>query len=132
MSFPAQLSRFAVVGAVATVFQYVLMAVLINHLGMPVLLASTCSYALSALLNYALNRCLVFHSQTRHTHALPRFAATVCVGLLLNATLMYAALNVLALHWLAAQVLVTLLVMVSNFLFSKYWVFQPGHVPAQR
>ena len=132
MNFSFQLSGFAMVGAVATVFQYVLMAILINYLGVSVLLASTCSYALSALLNYGLNRQLVFDSQTRHVDALPRFAVTVLLGLLLNAILMYLALNLLTKKWLVSQVLVTLLVMVSNFLFSKYWVFQTGNVPVER
>ncbi|MDD5395602.1 MAG: GtrA family protein [Thiothrix sp.] len=129
MSLPIQLSGFVAVGAIATMFQYGLMATLINFFDVSTVLASTLSYAVSALLNYGLNRYLVFRSQVRHVDALPRFVATVLIGLLLNAGLMYLALAVLPFHWLFAQVLVTLTVMVSNFLLSKYWVFYTGKTP---
>lgn len=129
MSFPVQISGFAAVGVVATAFQYGLMAVLISYFDVNTLLASTLSYATSALLNYGLNRYFVFRSQVRHVDALPRFVATVLIGLLLNAGLMYLLLAWLPLHWLFAQALVTLTVMVSNFLLSKYWVFHTGKTP---
>jgi putative flippase GtrA len=131
MSLPVQLSGFAAVGAIATVFQYGLMAILINLFGVSTVLASTLSYAVSALLNYGLNRYLVFRSKVRHVDALPRFVATVLIGLLLNAGLMYVVMANLPLHWLFAQVLVTLTVMVSNFLLSKYWVFYTGKTPIE-
>lgn len=129
MSLSVQISGFAAVGAIATALQYGLMGVLINIFGLNTVLASTLSYGTSALLNYVLNRYWVFRSQVRHVDALPRFAAIVLIGLLLNAGLMFVVLALLPLHWLFAQVLVTLTVMISNFLFSKYWVFHTGKTP---
>ena len=110
-------------GAVATGFQYGLMAILISLCGFNAVFASAISYAVSALLNYGLNRYLVFRSSIRHVHALPRFIVIVITGLLLNSGLIYLIMSTLPLHWLFAQVLVTLTVMVCNFLLSKYWVF---------
>lgn len=132
MSLKVQASGFAAVGATATIFQYGLMAILIDGMGHGALLSSMLSYALSALLNYGLNRHFVFRSQTRHAYALPRFAAIVVLGLLINAGLMYVLVILLGLHWLLAQMMATSVVMVSNFLFSKYWAFQQGNLPTGR
>ena len=132
MDLKIQVSGFAAVGVVATIFQYGLMAIMIDGMGLGALSSSTLSYALSALLNYCLNRHFVFRSQVRHVDALPRFAAIVLLGLLLNAGLMYLLVKVLALHWLLAQAMATVGVMVSNFLLSKYWAFQEGKLPVGR
>lgn len=126
MSLAVQISGFAVVGTIATGFQYGLMTVLIHVFKFDAVLASTLSYALSALLNYTLNRHYVFRSRVRHVESLLKFSAIVIVGLLLNSVMMHIAVHLFLFHWIVAQVLVTVLVMLSNFVLSKYWVFQTG------
>lgn len=132
MSLKFQISGFAVVGACATLVQYGLMALLIGQMRQEVVLASTISYALSALFNYALNRRFVFRSQSRHSDALPKFAVTALLGLALNAAFMYLFSRIFTVHWFVIQAITTCIVMISNFLLSKFWVFQQCTLPTRR
>ncbi len=126
MNWRRQLSAFAGVGAVATAFQYALMALLIHVFTWPALISSGLSYAASAILNYALNRRFVFRSRARHVVAGPRFLIIVLSGLALNLILLKAGIELLGLHWLPAQLIATAVVMLSNFGLAKFWAFRQG------
>ncbi|QPF73701.1 GtrA family protein [Roseateles sp. DAIF2] len=121
-----QFSAFALVGGLATAVQYLLMALLIDALGWPAVPASGLSYAISAALNYLLNRRYVFRSRVSHGVAGPRFLLIVLIGLALNMGLLYIGVEMLDLHWLLAQLFTTALVMLNNFLLAKFWAFGRG------
>ena len=114
--------RFAVVGGVATAFQYALLVLLIELAAVSEIPASAVSFSLSALLNYLLNYYLTFSSGVRHRQALPRFVVVAAVGLSIN-TLCFS-LAITLLPYLLAQVVATLVTLVSNFLFHQYWVYR--------
>ena len=72
-----------------------------------------------ALVNYALNHRFTFASRRAHAQALPRFAAVAAAGIVLNALVLAALLAVLAAHYLVAQVVATLAVLVFGFLANR-------------
>lgn len=118
--------RFAVFGAVGmvgTVFHYATLIGLVQLAGWSALWASSLGALIGATTNYVLNYSVTFRSQQRHVVALPRFLAVAGIGLVLNSLAMASLLH-LNVHFLLAQVLATLLVLVSGFLGNQYWAFR--------
>lgn len=114
--------RFAAVGGVATAIQYAVLVLLIEWVGLQEVLASAVSFSLSALINYLLNYYLTFSSGVGHRQAFPRFAVVAAVGLAIN-TLCFS-LAVTLLPYLLAQLVATLVTLVSNFLFHQLWIYR--------
>ncbi len=121
-----QFLRFAAAGALGTACHYLVLLALSAGAGIAPGPAAACGALVGAVVNYWLNRNLIFRSERRHAEALPRFAAMALFGALLNG-LIVGALARLGLHFMAAQVCATLLVLVLNYVISKKWIF-----PSQR
>jgi putative flippase GtrA len=116
---------FLFVGGFATGLQYVLALLFFYLLGVPVALASTLGYALSAVANYLLNARLTFRSTGAHRQTGPRFIVVAGSGLLLNYILL-SYLTSLGLHVAAAQILTTLSVILWNYFINGLWTFRPA------
>lgn len=115
--------RFAGVGALATSVHYLLLVALVESgLAGPVA-ATVWGYLAGALVGYAANRRYTFASRVRHSVGLPRFLIVAAVGLALNATLMAWMTGSLEIHYLVAQVVATVLVLLWNFAANRLWTF---------
>jgi putative flippase GtrA len=124
-----QFLTFAVVGAVGTAGHYlVLVALVQTHLA-SIMVATTCGFAVGALINYGLNYRFTFGSGKRHSEALPKFLLVALSGALLNYALMWWLSRETSWHYLLAQIVTTALVLAWNFLLNRAWTF--AHRPAQ-
>lgn len=119
----SSLSRFLLVGGVATAIHYLIAAVLHGLANWPMVHASGVGFVVSALANYALNARFTFRSARSHRSAFPRFAATAAAGLLIN-TLLLGALLALGLHAVLAQPLTTLGTLIWNYVVNALWTFK--------
>lgn len=118
-----QFIRFAGVGGVATGLMYVLLIAQVEWLAMPAVAASAVAYSLSAVFNYSANYHFTFASQAPHQRALPRFVVVATAGLALNTLIMYLLTSVVSAHYLLAQILATIVVLVWNFVANLYWTY---------
>lgn len=118
-----QFINFAGVGAIGTTVHYTALFLLISEFSVDPIAASTVGFALGAITNYFLNYRYIFRSTKQHNTTLPRFMAVACVGLALNSGFMALFIEILALHYLLAQVLSTGLVLIWNFSINKIWTF---------
>lgn len=119
-----QFIGFAAVGAVGLAAHYAVLLVLVEIAGADPVAASVAGFLVGAVVNYGLNRRVVFRSDRAHRAAGPRFFAVAASGLALNALLMTLLVDRLGLYYLAAQVLVTGGLVVWHFLLNKYWTFR--------
>jgi putative flippase GtrA len=119
-----QLSLFTLVGALGTLAHYLLLVILVELVGINAVIASTVGALLGATINYALNYRFTFNSRTSHRIALPKFLAVATVGFLINALLMWVAVNFTIIHYVLGQVIATSLVLLWNFFVNRYWTFQ--------
>lgn len=120
----ARFLRFAIVGAVGTAAHYALLLALVEFLGVDPVAGSVAGFLLGALVNYTLNRSLVFRSQRQHVEALPRFLAVAGVGLVGNSALMSLLVGPVGLHYLLAQILTTSLLLVWHYGANALWTFR--------
>jgi putative flippase GtrA len=115
--------RYAFVGAMGTAAHYAVLVVLVQAAGIDPVLGSTVGAVVGAVVNYFLNHRYTFASRRRHAHAMPRFAATAIVGMLVNAAMLAALINGFGAHYLVAQVVATLVVVGLTYATNHAWTF---------
>ena len=127
----AQFGLFALVGLVGTAAHYAVLYSLVEFHGMGAVAASGWGALTGLVINYALNYTLTFRSDHAHWRTFPKFALIAGVGLGLNQALM-ALLVGWGLYYLWAQVLVTGMVLVWNFIGNRWWTFNRKVVSGAR
>jgi putative flippase GtrA len=115
---------FAGVGGVATAAQYVVLIVSVEVAGIHPVLASTAGRVIGILTNYALSYAITFRSKASHLKALSKFLSLAAIGLCINWLIMAAGTSWLGLHYLATQVISTVLLLFFNYVVSRVWVFR--------
>lgn len=116
--------RFLGAGGLATACHYALLTALVELASLPPVPASSIGYAAAAALNYFLRRCFVFRSRSRHRRTIPRYLAVALTGLSLNTAVMALGVDLLALPYVAVQVIATGMVVVWNFTAHRLWTFR--------
>ena len=121
-----QFLRFATVGGIATLIQYLILIALVQGVNMHAVWASSIGFVVSAICNYLLNYRFTFRSNARHRQAMVKFFLVAGVGLVLNGLIMLVATEYLHVYYLLAQILATGLVLLWNFTGNRLWTFKPG------
>lgn len=110
-------------GGIATASHYAFVVAAVEGAGVAPLTASAAGFAVGAAVKYLLNYFVAFRSEEPHGEALPRFGAMLAVLFVLNAMFFAALHEGAGLHYLAAQVLTTGLLIPPGYLMSRRWVF---------
>lgn len=89
----------------------------------PLVLSTVLGYLASLAISYYLNYRLTFQSKEAVIISGAKYFITTLIGLAWNVSLMTVLVNIYDVHYLIAFLLMSLVVMVNNYLLSKYWVF---------
>ena len=122
--FSVQFASFAVIGAVGTGVHFAVLVALVAGLAWSPVLATSIGAVCGALTNYFLNYRLTFRSRKRHSEAIVKFMVVAAIGLGINAAIVKFGVQWAGLHYLAAQVIATGVVLVWGFLANRVWTFQ--------
>ncbi|OWY34446.1 GtrA family protein [Herbaspirillum aquaticum] len=120
---PMQFLVFALVGAVGTLAHYAVLLTLVECFRQPAVMATACGALVGALLNFVLNHRLTFASQEKYRRTILRFMLIAALSLVLNALLLQLLLHWTGWDYRIAQLIVTLLVLVLNYVLSALWAF---------
>jgi len=123
-----QIIRFAGVGVVGTAGHYLVLIGLVEALHTGPLVGSGTGFAGGAIINYYLNRSYTFDSSVPHIVGLPRFFCIASVGMIINISIVAVAISKLQMHYLIAQIIATMLVLVWGFLGNKFWTFDDNRM----
>jgi putative flippase GtrA len=115
--------KFALIGGLATLLQYLLLIVFVEWFSVSEVLSSALAYASSAVFNYLANYHLTFKSQAQHKQTFPKFVALAVSALMIN-TLLFFVVHRLGAHYLIAQLVATLITLIINFLAHKLWIYR--------
>ncbi|HEY9106238.1 MAG TPA: GtrA family protein [Roseateles sp.] len=119
-----QILRYALTGGLATALHYGVLLALVEGLHGAAPVAAAVGSLCGALLAYAGNRHFTFAaSSASHGRALPRFALVALLGAGLNGAIVWLGTAALGLHYLLAQALATLAVLLLGFQLNKTWSF---------
>jgi len=120
----AQIMKFGVVGVIAFLIDYGLMVFLTEVFHVDYLISATISFTVAVVFNYLASMRYVFS----HKEGLSRrrefiiFVALSVVGLLLNDLLMWVGVDLLAVDYRVTKIVVTVMVMVYNFVTRKVFL----------
>lgn len=124
MNLPTRFVKFLGAGAIATALHYATLIALVSF-GAPALPASAAGSIVGLLAHYFISSRWVFvRAPAEHT-AFVRFILVSALAFLLNSLLMWAGLA-LGMHYLIAQIISTLLVMLFNYVLHANWTFMNG------
>ena len=116
--------RFSIVGTTAACVYFLLLFVMVEWLAIPVLVATAVAYPIVVIENYWLHHLWTFKSEEAHSLVFPRFLAQNVVGFIINWSVMYAAVHMLALNYLVGQVIALGAIVIWNFVSGSLWVFK--------
>lgn len=115
--------RYTLTGGVATGVHYAVLLTLVEgfHLKPPpsAVFGALCG----ALVAYVGNRRFTFSSRAPHRRALPSFLLIAALGAILNGVAVWAGATFLTLHYLAAQIAATALVLFITYRLNRRWTF---------
>ena len=120
----AQFMKFGVVGVIAFVIDYGLLALLTELFGINYLVSATISFTASVVFNYVASMRYVF----THKEGMSRrrefviFVVLSVIGLLINNGCMWAGVELLGVHYLLTKIVATAIVMMWNFVTRKIFL----------
>ncbi|MBF0471355.1 MAG: GtrA family protein [Gammaproteobacteria bacterium] len=123
MTVGRQFLIFALVGVAGTSGHYLTLIALVQWVALTPVVATSFGFGVGAVINYLLNYRFTFHSRQQHRKALPKFLLVAAAGALVNGAVMALGHTQLGLHYLLAQVIATVLVLLWNFAINKIWTF---------
>ena len=120
----AQFMKFGVVGFLAFIIDYGLLALLTEVFSVNYLVSATISFIASVVFNYVASMRYVFthkEDMSRHREFII-FVVLSVIGLIINNALMWAGVELLHVHYLIVKIVATAVVMVWNFVTRKIFL----------
>ncbi|HIR01656.1 MAG TPA: GtrA family protein [Candidatus Aveggerthella stercoripullorum] len=120
----AQFMKFGVVGVIAFVIDYGILALLTEVFGVNYLVSATISFTASVVFNYVASMRYVF----THKEGMSRrrefaiFVVLSVIGLGINNFCMWAGVELFGIHYLVTKIGATAIVMVWNFVTRKIFL----------
>lgn len=128
-----QIIKFSIIGVLNTIIDFSILNFLVRILSWTVLPANTISFSVAVINSYFLNKYWTFRDkQPVHIKQFSMFIMVSLVGLGLSNLLIYLGLEIFKTytfglsfvwHYNIAKAMSAIIVLVWNFLASKFWVF---------
>ena len=118
-----QIIKFGIVGIIATIVDFGVLVALKELLNMDVLIASTISFCVSAIVNYILSMTFVFKSKTQNK--VKEFIIFILLstgGLCLNELILWVGVKFTSTYYLIVKLFATVIVPVYNFITRKIFI----------
>jgi len=121
---PTRFLRFAVVGGIATLIQFLILVALVELAHANKLIANAVGFVFAAAANYLMNRYFTFAGTRSHMgYAMLKFAVTSVIGLGIN-TIIFQTLMSFGLYYIIAWVLAVGLTLIWNYSAARLIVFR--------
>lgn len=123
-SLLVQIFKFGIVGAIATIIDFVFLYVFRELIGCSILVSNTLSFSISVIYNYIASIIFVFNVDKNKDSKIVfiKFIIFSIIGLFISNILMELFANIINLHYLIAKIISTLVVMVFNFITRKIFL----------
>lgn len=118
------LFRFLIVGGIATVVNYLVFYLLLKE-GTQYQIASACGFLAGVGVGFPLNKAWTYkHSSSVTAGLVYKYGAIYFVSLLINACTMQLLVGHFRLDTPIANVIAIIVTTITNFIGTKFWVFQ--------
>jgi putative flippase GtrA len=121
----ARFAAFVLVGGFCLIANTVVLWLLTSGLGVHYLVSTAVAFASITPLGFLLNKAITFRTPREHARIeLPRYFGAMAASFGANLALMYLLVSVLGMWYLAASMLVAVVLVICNFLTSDRWSFR--------
>lgn len=119
-----QVMKFGLVGGVAFVIDFVLLLLFTEVFEIHYIISAAFSFIISTVFNYLASMRWVFKSKYKSNRMkeLKIFIALSISGLIINEIFMMLFVEKLGIHYMATKIIVTIIVMVWNFVTRKIFL----------
>ena len=125
LSLPFRFAAFVLVGGFCLAANTGLLWALTSGLGFHYLVSTVLAFAAITPLGFLLNKAITFRTRREHARIeLPRYFAAMAASFAMNLALMYLLVSVLGVWYLAASLLVAVILLVFNFVTSDRWSYR--------
>ena len=115
---------YAFVGGVCTLLNLAVLWLLTSALGVHYLVSTTISFFTLTPVGFWLQKLVTFRTpRSAAPFEWPRYFLTMAASFAANLALMYLLVSLLGVWYLAASVIVTLLLLAGNYLVNSLWSF---------
>lgn len=115
--------RFIRIGICTTLIHYVVLNILYSGFEVTLAISNAASFLIAVVFSYFANHHYTFRSNRRYLKVLPKFLVVTFLGLVLSVFLLQLLVQDYGMRLWIAFLIVTSIVTVNNFLFTKFWVF---------
>ncbi|MDD4606721.1 MAG: GtrA family protein [Patescibacteria group bacterium] len=124
-----QFIRFSLVGVLNTCLDFLVytgLTRLISFFSQCYLIANFISFVCAVISSYILNKNWTFQDKSKQGNSLKfsKFILVASVGLILNELILFSLVKYVGMYDLLAKAMATILVLIWNFMASKYLVFK--------
>jgi putative flippase GtrA len=119
----AQLIKYGITGVLGTMLYVALLVVLVELFHIPPTLASFLSFSSTVATSYFLNSFWTFNTKDVSLVRFTKYTIVSLSGLVLTTLITYVGVEVLKIWYIYVQVIVVLVVPISNYLLNSQWVF---------
>lgn len=120
--------RYLVFGVLSTIINIVVFAICCRIIKIPVLISTIISWIIAVLFAYVTNKLYVFDSKVIQKKELAReiisFFNARIVTLVIETVFLWATVIKLGLNEIIMKIIVNIIVIVLNFVFSKIFIFK--------
>ncbi len=118
--------KYSAVGVAGTFIDLASLFIFVEYFSIPVILGSILSFLLAVTNNFIFNKIWTFQNRSKNYRKLHiKFLIVSIVGLGLTVASMYVMVHFIALWYMFAKALTSLIVLTWNFLANKLWTFRP-------
>ena len=118
-----KLIKYSAVGVLGTLTHIIILVTFVELFNQDPVLSSTCGFIIVVVISYYLNHFWTFQSDRCHLYSFPRYVIVSLLGLSLNTGIMYLTVNILNWWYLSGQMIVIIIVPISNFILNYFWSF---------
>lgn len=116
--------RFSFVGLTCFIINIVLLFVFIEFYEMHYAAATVVCFFFLNLLGYVLNKFFTFRHKGKFFTSFVKYFSVMVFSLGLNLFLMWILVGVAGLHYMAASVMISILMLLLNFFSHRIWSFE--------
>lgn len=125
LGLPARFTTFVLVGGLCLALNTAALWVLTSLVGLHYLASTMIAFFALTPLGFWLNKILTFRTRREYTRIeLPRYFWAMAASFAANLALMYLLVSVLGVWYLAASLVVAVVLVCFNFLTSDRWSFR--------
>lgn len=123
----SQAGRYCVAGGLALGTHLLVLVALVELFDLPKYLASLVGFLCAVPVNYLFQHSFVFGQSQNHAVFFSRYIGVTAAAALLNTVLFAGLVRLELMPYPAAQILVTMIVFVVNFIVNRSFTFKTGH-----